>query len=619
MNALISLVISFVLMFTGMPALPEVPETMHTVTISDFSMKIGEDSFATDASIRIGYAPSANGIVLTAEVIGADGTSVPAAMSIDSEGMRVSFNDMSNVYMIGSAIIDEAMQLDEDSVAELAAQLSAVEPIIRFVGSLNNPEKAGAFALDVLNAIITTNTVETTEKSFEVEGIQLSGNEYKIHITANGVLKALEMLRKSNNQELTDALNLILAMIGAQSFEQLISEEESGYLPFVVNMAADSTGEKFYTSVALDTEGAENAPKFEMEIAVIDRAVTVRYALEMNMGETGDDIVYNYEAALIPVGEDSYDLSGNYHMEIGRSIYAEDDDSSELIKESATADMAITGKIIGELCSVGLEMNISQTGSENQLMNIGVKMEMNQAAVGENGVETQIRFDFTGLPEVDIVNVGVTITEDTAAYQDLFTGSVIMLDENTISSGKVQMKLISDLLGAASGVMDIMSDIIPEGFEFGNVFDVMNTELVDETIESNVYESDADANMEVSDAVYKTIDTNNCESLEEASEIFGRDLPALITPAGYEPDGITASEGWAYISYYDAVNSNFVSVTVYETDSEDVPDELTFIGYGDNEPVFEAIAPYGDDCKIDVFFNDMTREEAEALVASMGI
>ena len=102
MNAILSILVCFAMLFSGGAALPEQPETATVRTLRNLSVTTDEGSVTLTPELRLTTAIGSEQAIAQFEVVNGDDVLLPMMGELTKDGVRFCLSDGGSVYSLSS-------------------------------------------------------------------------------------------------------------------------------------------------------------------------------------------------------------------------------------------------------------------------------------------------------------------------------------------------------------------------------------------------------------------------------------------------------------------------------------------------------------------------------------
>lgn len=653
MTAILSLIVSLAMLFSGVGSLPAVPETANQYTLRNLTLTINDEAVTLDPELQLTTALGAEQLGLDFEIHAGDNTLLPISGRLDTNGVAFSFADNGKAYTLSYATLGELLGLTEDSDAQVAEVLATATKLATSLSAYNEAVKDPAVReqLDALNQQQINKWVEISGAEFapmdvDVNGSTFPGQHAVLNMGCMDAYASMDDYLSSDIEPLRDYTQSLLKLLNmiagsdcasfTELIEAMVDEDEidslNAKLPLDMTIA-EQDGTK-YVRVALDTEVEGVALNVE-EIMIsdgsnIDMVMIVNASddestdIEMSLNLFADE--QNLSAVFDIVGDvkDSYET-------------IDADGSQTTVETSAKVSVAVSDYVL-----------IDENGLAESFFNFGVDLvESDSQSVEENtatisfGTQSAESREEDGSITADntiTLNVddnGDALTAELAfqtnsaaiPYVDSFAGKE-MLELTSDAESEAYQQIQTDLYALLGDVMTLAAD--DSVVELMNSFAAVESSL--ENIDSDVeviggydyddYDDDFDYDLDMDDV--------NPATLEEAEVIYGSPIPAYTAPEGYALDYIYADEGYLSVDY--AAEDTYFSMTITPAYEDENGSALYMLGEDGalGEPGGMLVqltlnedgsVAYADvmagNSDITIFFDDVDLATAEAILAGL--
>lgn len=223
MNAILSLFLSFAMLFTG-GALPATVEDASTLTIQDFVLSYNDESYPLGYSLSVTAAAAQDELGLHLEVLSEDGeVLLPLSGRMTQDGVTFAIAEEGSAYTISAETLMEMLGMEEDDVSYIE---EAAEQIASYIGAVSALEESQTNTvsvetrdamLDVLYANMQDMISEEIAWDFgngEIDALHVNGvlSGMDLYKVLDGWLALDDEMLAPAMQQVLDVFNTIFSM-----------------------------------------------------------------------------------------------------------------------------------------------------------------------------------------------------------------------------------------------------------------------------------------------------------------------------------------------------------------------------------------------------------------------
>ena len=573
MNAILSIIVCFAMLFSGGATLPAQPETATVRTLRNLSVTTDEGSVTLNPELRLTTALGTESARMQFEIVNGDDVLLPIAGEIAPDCLRFTMGNSGSVYSLTS----EAMMalLEEEGDAEESEQMmQALEYMGEYVASytalMNRSMRDADFRaqLAVLGFDLLADTCGATpeQTTVEIDGQQVPAERIHLELNPTASFDLMEAMASCGVPEIEDMMGVYAQMFGA-----IMGEEYGSASDFVAAMRAEipvdaDLADASYPMDAVYTRGVEplymeiqmDAPLDEsasVQLHVVEIATGEEARASANMtftyAENGADMQMDFAMDAQQVGPmndpQSVDLHAELCMKNSWTINATDSTDSSL-------DFVSTDR-------TSLVMNLSAAvddGLESGTLDLFAGIESSFGYSGEtpdcasSDLTVHIAADDR---REDDGSVTTAVTAD-AVYDGDATS--VSFELNCLEGAPVpefdESKSV-DLMGILEG-----DELSPAMFSFVSDASALSADAVALSTEESVA---AMVELLKPDELFVEMEeSNSYDSLEAAAEVYQGSLFGFELPEDLVADSISAGETYLH-AYYCSEADDGRSVSLY--------------------------------------------------------
>ena len=644
MNAILSILVCFAMLFSGGAALPAQPETATTWTLRNLSVTTDEGSVTLTPELRLTGALGSEAALMQFEVVNGDDVLLPMAGGLTQDGVRFRLCDGGSVYSLSSDALLELMGEDAEALLPLTY---LADYLGSYTALLNRTLTDASYQQELSQTVIELfvsacgGTVE--EITVELDGAEVPAQRVQLELTPEALLNLLDGFASCGVTEVEDMLN---------SYMQLLSSATGMYYASLSDFTAEQRellmeedAISFPMELTWTTEGPAHA-----EIAM-DFNVDETSAVQLSFSETYTDEETSLDMILSFATDDGMGNTNqmDFHMteqvdgplnapenvELHVEATSQNDWKSEYSEEGVEA--VVHSYVSSSAMNLALDVNAAVVdGLEHATIDLGGIQRSSYTYDGDVNTDESVLSAHISSDERSEADGSVTtaVAMDIDVDGDVVTISwelnraegmpVPSFDESqTVDMAEI---LREDEDSAAS--IALMSDVLKLSADATSL-------CADESVLAmlELLDIDPDAMLDdgtVSEEIdYEDDDTATVYSMDEAAEIYAGVLPAFTLPEGLELDEIYVSEAYLDAYYSSPDGERYLDLSCFD------------YGYSHGEFfVLEdgALVPAGAVVNIDAldeentafsadvgvptgmcsfYFYGFAREEVEAFLASL--
>ena len=563
MNAILSILVCFAMLFSGGAALPAQPETATTWTLRNLSVTTDEGSVTLTPELRLTGALGSEAALMQFEVVNGDDVLLPMAGGLTQDGVRFRLCDGGSVYSLSSDALLELMGEDAEALLPLTY---LADYLGSYTALLNRTLTDASYQQELSQTVIELfvsacgGTVE--EITVELDGAEVPAQRVQLELTPEALLNLLDGFASCGVTEVEDMLN---------SYMQLLSSATGMYYASLSDFTAEQRellmeedAISFPMELTWTTEGPAHA-----EIAM-DFNVDETSAVQLSFSETYTDEETSLDMILSFATDDGMGNTNqmDFHMteqvdgplnapenvELHIEATSQNDWKSEYSEEGVEA--VVHSYVSSSAMNLALDVNAAVVdGLEHATIDLGGIQRSSYTYDGDVNTDESVLSAHISSDERSEADGSVT----TAVAMDIdVDGETVQLswelnraegapvpsfdESKTVDLAEI---LREDEDSAASIAM--MSDALKLSADATSL-------CADESVLAmlELLDIDPDAMLDdgtVSEEIdYEDDETATVYSMDEAAEIYAGVLPAFTLPEGLELDEIYVSE--AYLDAY---------------------------------------------------------------------
>ena len=563
MNAILSILVCFAMLFSGGAALPEQPETATVRTLRNLSVTTDEGSVTLTPELRLTTAIGSEQAIAQFEVVRGDDVLLPMAGELTNDGVRFRLRDGGSVYSLTNDALLELMGSDAPSDTLMVDYLNSYSALLS--RTMNDASFQQELSRTMIDLFVSACGGEAEQVTLEIDGVEVPAQRAQLELTPEAALNLLDGLASCGVTEVEDMLNsymlLLASAMGADyaSLSDLTAELRA-------QLAEEDVADEFSFPVELtwtteDPAHAEIAMDFNVdETSAVQLSVTGTFTdektdLDMTLSFTTDDGMGNTNQMDFRMTKQvDGPLNAPENVELHLVASSQNDWKSEYSEEGVEAvvhsyvsssamnfALDVNAAVVDGLERATIDLSANQSSSYDYDGDVNTDKSVLSAHISsddrseaDGSVTTAVAMDI----DVDSENVQLSWELNRAegmpvpSFDDSKTvdlAEILREDEDSAAS----IALMSDALKLSADATSLCAD--------ESVLAML--ELLG--IDPEAMLDDGTVSEEID---YEDDDTVTVYSMDEAAEIYAGVLPAFTVPEGLELDEIYVSE--AYLDAY---------------------------------------------------------------------
>ena len=563
MNAILSILVCFAMLFSGGAALPAQPETATTWTLRTLTISTDEGSATLAPELRLTTAIGSEQAIAQFEVVRGDDVLLPMAGELTNDGVRFRLCDGGSVYSLTNDALLELMGSDAPSDTLMVDYLNSYSALLS--RTMNDASFQQELSRTMIDLFVSACGGEAEQVTLEIDGVEVPAQRAQLELTPEAALNLLDGLASCGVTEVEDMLNsymlLLASAMGADyaSLSDLTAELRA-------QLAEEDVADEFSFPVELtwtteDPAHAEIAMDFNVdETSAVQLSVTGTFTdektdLDMTLSFTTDDGMGNTNQMDFRMTKQvDGPLNAPENVELHLVASSQNDWKSEYSEEGVEAvvhsyvsssamnfALDVNAAVVDGLERATIDLSANQSSSYDYDGDVNTDKSVLSAHISsddrseaDGSVTTAVAMDI----DVDSENVQLSWELNRAegmpvpSFDDSKTvdlAEILREDEDSAAS----IALMSDALKLSADATSLCAD--------ESVLAML--ELLG--IDPEAMLDDGTVSEEID---YEDDDTVTVYSMDEAAEIYAGVLPAFTVPEGLELDEIYVSE--AYLDAY---------------------------------------------------------------------
>ena len=297
MNAILSILVCFAMLFSGGAALPAQPETATVRTLRNLSVTTDEGSVTLTPELRLTTAIGSEQAIAQFEVVRGGDVLLPMAGELTNDGVRFRLCDGGSVYSLTNDALLELMGSDAPSDTLMVDYLNSYSALLS--RTMNDASFQQEFSRTMIELLVSACGGEAEQVTLEIDGAEVPANRALLEITPEAALNLLDGLASCGVTEVEDMLNSYMLLLASAMGEDYASLSDLS-AELRAQLAEGDMADEFSFPMELTwtTEGpahAEIAMDFDvdeptaMQLAVTSTSTDEKTDLDMTLSFTTDD------------------------------------------------------------------------------------------------------------------------------------------------------------------------------------------------------------------------------------------------------------------------------------------------------------------------------------------
>ena len=565
MNAILSILVCFAMLFSGGAALPAQPETATVRTLRNLSVTTDEGSVTLTPELRLTTAIGSEQAIAQFEVVRGDDVLLPMAGELTNDGVRFRLCDGGSVYSLTNDALLELMGSDAPSDTLMVDYLNSYSALLS--RTMNDASFQQELSRTMIDLFVSACGGEAEQVTLEIDGVEVPAQRAQLELTPEAALNLLDGLASCGVTEVEDMLNsymlLLASAMGADyaSLSDLTAELRA-------QLAEEDVADEFSFPVELtwtteDPAHAEIAMDFNVdETSAVQLSVTGTFTdektdLDMTLSFTTDDGMGNTNQMDFHMTEQvDGPLNAPENVELHVEATSQNDWKSEYSEEGVEAvvhsyvsssamnfALDVNAAVVDGLERATIDLSANQSSSydydgdvntDESVLSAHISSDERSEADGSVTTAVAMDIDVDG----DVVTISWELNRAEGMPVPSFDESqtvdmaeILREDEDSAAS----IALMSDVLKLSADATSLCAD--ESVLAMLELLGIDPEAMLDEGTVYEAYGGD-----EYDD------DTATVYSMDEAAQIYEGTLPAFTVPEGLELDEIYVSE--AYLDAY---------------------------------------------------------------------
>ena len=634
MNAILSILVCFAMLFSGGAALPAQPEAATTWTLRNLTIATSDGSVTLSPEARLTAAIGSEAALVQFEVVNGDDVLLPMAGELTQDSVRFRLRDGGSVYSLSNDALLELMEFD-DAGAQLMAQMvdylnSYSALLSRTMGDASFQQELSQTMIDLL---VSACGGAVEQVAVEIDGAEVPAERVELEITPESALDLLDGLASCGVTEVEDMLNSYMQLLTSATGEDyaslsdftaeqraLLAEEDAISVPMELTWTAEGPG---YLEAAMDfaiddtsavqLSFSETSTEEKTSLDMI-----LSFAIDDGMGSTNCMDFYMTEQVDGPLNApEKVQLSLVASSQNDWESEYEDEGVAHSFVSSSAMNLAldVNAAVVDGLEHATIDLTASQSSSydydgdvNSDESGLSAHISSDDRSEADGSVTSAVAMDV----EADGENVQVSWELNRAEGMPV---------PSFDASKTVELRPGSDDEQSTSDMLNLMSDAISVT---SDALALSEDESVAAMMELLDIDVDPYSLMVEDEYAPVTVD-----SLEEAAEIYAGALPAFTLPEDLALDTIEVNESCLYAYYSSADGDRNIDLNCFDSyytggefyafqNGQLIPTDASVqINIQDVENTVFNASVYFPNGTYFFYFDGFAQEEVEAVLASL--
>lgn len=578
MNAILSILVCFAMLFSGGAALPAQPETATVRTLRNLSVTTGEGSVTLAPELRLTTAIGSEQAIAQFEVVSGDDVLLPMTGELTKDGVRFCLSDGGSVYILTNDALLELMGSDAPSDTLMVDYLNSYSALLS--RTMNDASFQQEFSRTMIELLVSACGGEAEQVTLEINGAEVPAQRAQLELTPEAALNLLDGLASCGVTEVEDMLNSYMLLLASAMGEDYASLSDLT-ADLRAQLAEEGVADEFSFPVELTwtTEGpahAEIAMDFDvdetsaMQLSVTSTSTDEKTDLDMTLSFTTDDGMGNTNQMDFHMTEQvDGPLNAPENVELHVEATSQNDWKSEYSEEGVEAvvhsyvsssamnfALDVNAAVVDDLERATIDLSANQSSSydydgdvntDESVLSAHISSDDRSEADGSvttavamdidvDGETVQLSWELNRAEGMPVPSFDESKTVDLA--------EILREDEASAAS----IALMSDVLKLSADATSLCAD--ESVLAMLELLGIDPEAMLDDT----VYEDDD----------YEDDDSATVYSMDEAAEIYAGVLPAFTVPDGLELDYIDVSESYLDASFGSDNGERYLDLSCFD-------------------------------------------------------
>ena len=302
MNAILSILVCFAMLFSGGAALPAQPEAATTWTLRNLTIATSDGSVTLSPEARLTAAIGSEAALMQFEVVNGDDVLLPMAGELTQDGVRFRLCDGGSVYSLTNDALLELMGEDAEALLPLTYLADYLGSYTALLSrTMNDASFQQELSQTVIELLVSACGSAVEEVTVELDGAEVPAERVELEITPESALDLLDGLASCGVTEVEDMLSSYMGFLSAMMGENytslsdftaeqraLLAEEDAISIPMELTWTAEDPA---HVEIVMDFD-VDDTSAVQLSVtststdAGTDLDMTLSFAIDDGMGNT---------------------------------------------------------------------------------------------------------------------------------------------------------------------------------------------------------------------------------------------------------------------------------------------------------------------------------------------
>ena len=192
MNAILSFIVCFAMLFSGGATLPAQPETATVWTLRNLSVTTDEGSVTLNPELRLTTAIGTESARMQFGIVNGDDVLMPIAGEITPDCLRFTMGNSGCVYTLTNEALMDSMEGDEMALKAFEYMADYTDSYAAMMTSMRSADFQWQLTDMVLDLLIRSCGATPEPTTVEIDGQQLPAQRVHLDVTTDAMLDMLE-------------------------------------------------------------------------------------------------------------------------------------------------------------------------------------------------------------------------------------------------------------------------------------------------------------------------------------------------------------------------------------------------------------------------------------------
>lgn len=226
MNAILSIIVCFAMLFSGGATLPAQPETATVWTLRNLSVTTDEGSVTLNPELRLATAIGTESARMQFGIVNGDDVLMPIAGEITPDCLRFTMGNSGCVYTLTDEALMDSMEGDEMALKAFEYMADYTDSYAAMMTSMRSADFQWQLTDMVLDLLIRSCGATPEPTTVEIDGQQLPAQRVHLDVTTDAMLDMLEGVASCGIPEVENMVASYTLLYGALLGEDCESMDE---------------------------------------------------------------------------------------------------------------------------------------------------------------------------------------------------------------------------------------------------------------------------------------------------------------------------------------------------------------------------------------------------------